>query len=372
LKAKALADIDMLFNLGKVYFYNCDFNKAEYYFELYKKTAKIKSSFDIGNIIEINNILTHISAEKLDTNKSLVLQNEVSSTLDNKIKKMYCAKCYFQMGLISFYQREFLDAKSNFEKSLKYATSVKNDSDQGYAHYGMALYFYKKNSETKTSDHLDKAQYFANKIDDKDLIITIHLLKGIVLTHRTEFDDGFREFVKAEQINSGHKNWYLNYHIKYQIALTTRKKGDLQKAKVLYNYLYQAINNTELNKLKFKVKKEIQQIGVPDYDLIIDVPNRNVTENNLGIIPFKNCFLLIDILLLLSKEPGKIFSKEDLANLIWNEEYKPLIHDNKIYYNINRLRRMIEPINKNIKYILTSKNGYLLSSSAQVQIITHH
>ncbi|NDD91733.1 hypothetical protein EBZ37_06585, partial [bacterium] len=48
---------------------------------------------------------------------------------------------------------------------------------------------------------------------------------------------------------------------------------------------------------------------------------------------------------------------------------RPLAHDNKLYYNINRLRRLIEPDMKQPQYLLNWKEGYRLAPGLRVQVV---
>src|SRR5262249_24858664 len=93
-------------------------------------------------------------------------------------------------------------------------------------------------------------------------------------------------------------------------------------------------------------------------DMVIDTISHYVLEKHLGEIPCQNKFTLMRILLLLAELPGKEFSKEDLAQKIWGQEYNPLRHDNNIYININRLRKLVEPNPRESRYIMNGSRGY--------------
>lgn len=105
-------------------------------------------------------------------------------------------------------------------------------------------------------------------------------------------------------------------------------------------------------------------------DLEIDKNSHYVREKHLGEIPFHNKFTLMRILLLLAESPGKQFSKEDLAREIWEQEYNPLRHDNNIYININRLRKLIEPNPRESRYVMNGSRGYYMNPSMKINIST--
>jgi DNA-binding winged helix-turn-helix (wHTH) protein len=54
---------------------------------------------------------------------------------------------------------------------------------------------------------------------------------------------------------------------------------------------------------------------------------------------------------------------------VWKEKYRPEVHDNKLYYNINRLRKLIEPDMKHPKYLMNWREGYRLAPGLKVQFV---
>jgi tetratricopeptide (TPR) repeat protein len=103
-------------------------------------------------------------------------------------------------------------------------------------------------------------------------------------------------------------------------------------------------------------------------DIEIDRNSNYVREKHLGEIPFHNKFTLMRILCLLAETPGREFSKEELAKEIWGQEYNPLRHDNNIYININRLRKLLEPNPRESRYVMNGSKGYYFNPSMKVNI----
>jgi len=103
-------------------------------------------------------------------------------------------------------------------------------------------------------------------------------------------------------------------------------------------------------------------------DIEIDRNSHYVREKHLGEIPFHNKFTLMRILLLLAESPGKEYSKEQLAKEIWEQDYNPLRHDNNIYININRLRKLIEPNPRESRYVMNGARGYYFNPAMKVNI----
>lgn len=58
-----------------------------------------------------------------------------------------------------------------------------------------------------------------------------------------------------------------------------------------------------------------------------------------------------EILMLLAKNKGRVFSKEQIYNSVWNNEY--VFDERNMTAYINKIRRKIEPDPEHPKYIIT-------------------
>ena len=102
--------------------------------------------------------------------------------------------------------------------------------------------------------------------------------------------------------------------------------------------------------------KEEENI-IENGDLVLDKSNRRLTilgvEYNLTSKEF-------DMLLLLVTNPKKVFSREDLLNTIWGDDYPG--DERTVDVHIRRLREKIEPNPKEPKYVRTKWGvGYYLA-----------
>jgi len=84
-------------------------------------------------------------------------------------------------------------------------------------------------------------------------------------------------------------------------------------------------------------------------ELVIDLEKRRVFLNNENIELTPKEF---DLLYLMASHPGKIYTRENLLNLIWGTQYGGYEHT--VNSHINRLRSKIEKDVSNPKYIITS------------------
>ena len=84
-------------------------------------------------------------------------------------------------------------------------------------------------------------------------------------------------------------------------------------------------------------------------EIVIEVNKRKVTLNGNRIELTPKEF---DLLHLLASHPGKIYTREQLLNILWGYQYNGYEHT--VNSHINRLRSKIEPNISDPKYILTS------------------
>ena len=126
--------------------------------------------------------------------------------------------------------------------------------------------------------------------------------------------------------------------------------------------------NSHAQRYVYEFFEDFHFIQNQSIDIEIDRNSHYVREKHLGEIPFHNKFTLMRILCLLAETPGKEFSKEQLAKEIWEQEYNPLRHDNNIYININRLRKLIEPNPRESRYVMNGSRGYYFNPAMKVNI----
>ena len=102
--------------------------------------------------------------------------------------------------------------------------------------------------------------------------------------------------------------------------------------------------------------------------MIFDRKHRSIVERQKGCISFKNQHILWDIMGLLASRPGAAFSKQKLVERIWKQDYMPLVHDNKIYVTLKRLRELVEQNSRQPVYIRRNKEGYHLNGEARILV----
>jgi DNA-binding winged helix-turn-helix (wHTH) protein len=107
-------------------------------------------------------------------------------------------------------------------------------------------------------------------------------------------------------------------------------------------------------------------------DFCFEVNRGLLTSPNGQQLDLGGQFVLQDLLALFAKYPDRSFSKEEIVRAVWDEDYDPTVHNNKLYVTIRRLRRMLQQMDLAVpssSLIVRSKDGYRLDPEVHVQML---
>jgi len=186
----------------------------------------------------------------------------------------------------------------------------------------------------------------------------MHMLYGNIYRDLGKFDESMSHYDMAINLLQQKNCWNLYGYILLGKGIVLKKKGEFNQSLIYFNLAINTISQKNFKRLSNLLMSQVEDVNDSSVDLYLDRHNRVIHEKSIGIIDFKHRFVLLEILFLLAKSPGKHFNKDDLAKMIWKDEYNPLIHDKLIYTSISRLRKLIEPKGSSRKYILRGKDGY--------------
>ena len=188
-----------------------------------------------------------------------------------------------------------------------------------------------------------------------------------------------QEYIKAERLswelyeeaNKTNNTFYIPY-ILFSMAWCHLKLKNKEQAQMFFNLAEKNVNKER--KLLMLYMEHFKQVMLDEkeeaknYDLVFDAHDFTIVEKHKGCIELKNQFILIDLLKLFVLNPGVSYSKEQIVQKIWKQDYLPEIHDNKIYVTIKRLREMIEVNSCKPRYICRNNAGYHFSKQAKILI----
>jgi DNA-binding winged helix-turn-helix (wHTH) protein len=137
-------------------------------------------------------------------------------------------------------------------------------------------------------------------------------------------------------------------------------------AKSYYQMANNLVENNECVRLGMILKQDFRDLELYMQKSIDANQKWQLGENSLnhplkGYLEFKGQQSLVILLKLLMSESNRVFSKEEIVRTLWQEEYNPLIHDNRIYVTVKRLRVFLEVNYKSPQYLIRKRGGYLFN-----------
>jgi hypothetical protein len=170
-------------------------------------------------------------------------------------------------------------------------------------------------------------------------------------------------------------NWYHYLYVLYSFAVISRHEQDFVQAKFYLDLLEKAVVQDELKNLRSGIVEERMKLNLNRVDLEIDL-NRSLVRTREGEINLRRQHLLIEILHQLAIAHGRDpddskqgLSKAEIIEKVWGESYNPEAHDGKLYYNINRIRKLLEPDQRKPQYLLNWRQGYRLAPELKIRMI---
>jgi len=200
------------------------------------------------------------------------------------------------------------------------------------------------------------------------------LLLGNVAERQRQFEDATRWYQKAHSTFLAEHNWYYHLYVLYGYARIARMQQNYAQAYWYLELVDRAASGPEFGLLRREIEGERNRLQQDAVDLLIDSRKGVVQTREAGAISLKKQYVLLHILEALSEAHGiegddqeRGLSKAEIIEKVWKESYRPEAHDNKLYYNINRLRKLIEPDVRQPQYLLNWKEGYRLAPGLRVR-----
>ena len=278
---------------------------------------------------------------------------------------------YYTLALAATFRNEHSQALEYLEKALALALAADSKEDMCYAIHGLASVYRSLGRIEDSLKEIYNLRVFFQVLDLPDLEISSQILNGNILINLKRYDEAIEVFWKAFEALKARKNVYTYVSLLFNMAYTYAEAGEVDLAKT-YIRLARQMADPENFVFLFRRINELEQRiagkNESNFDLVFNTGSNSVVERKKGKIDFKNQFILLDMLKLFLRNPGEVYSKENLVKAVWKQEYDPSVHDNKIYVTIKRLRQLIEPDFDKPRYIYRAKNGYYLNRNAKVSI----
>lgn len=211
---------------------------------------------------------------------------------------------------------------------------------------------------------------------------TAHLVLAYIEEKKKAYDHALRHYQRAHRFFLSEHNWYYHLYVLYGYARLARLQQNYSQAYWYLDLVDQACAGPEFGLLRKLVAREMISLEQDAVDLLIDSRKGIVRTREQSAIPLGKQYVLLQILEALSDAHGALaesdavgaqgLSKGEIIERVWHEKYRPEQHDNKLYYNINRLRKLIEPDVRKPQYLLNWKEGYRLAPGLKIQWVGEH
>ena len=203
----------------------------------------------------------------------------------------------------------------------------------------------------------------------------IYLQLGWLRLRRRDAEGAQPWIEKAHASFLAHHNWYSHLYVLYAYACMARVRNDFIRANWYLDLLDNSAQGPSFAFFREQLAVERRRLQQESVDLQIDGRKLQVKTREKSGISLGKQYVLLHILEALCEahhqqggDSDRALSKADLIERVWGEKYRPHAHDNKLYYNINRLRKLIEPDMKEPQYLLNWKEGYRLAPGLKVQL----
>jgi pentatricopeptide repeat protein len=288
------------------------------------------------------------------------------------------------------------EAKIALDTSYKYIHGTEENIHQKKLEVEWAKYFLAEGNYTKALEIVEKSLDGFDALNRNDDLCKLYCVAARINIIRKEYVKAFEIILRMEEVAK--KNFMkldlLDAKLlKIIVCKALRKEHllaeELEEAKKLiskkiggiaYMVILSKIQGHIQDHSVFLrknqdliVKYYLKGLGVfhsedEDHDIILDYKRKTIFEKSVGEIYMGNKGLLLRILLTLIEKKGQVIAKEELFEKVWQDLYDPIKHDNLIYININRLRKLIEPDAKKNRYILNMAGGYMFNDAVSFYI----
>jgi len=359
------------YQLGKIHYDKSDLLEAEANFE--KALSCASQPKDLFSVLKMLGFLIRINSEKLndDRAQSYIIKAEESLELLGQTLGSLNAEYFYNAGIISNYRGDFVAAKENFNLAYKKSKESNEPDLLAKTLLALATNAYNRSEYDEALDLLGQLNQLLTIINKDYLSGAMYMFSAKVYLELSQTDNALKFFKEANNILHRKKCWNLYGYILLGKGTVYKKAGDFDRALLFFQLALESIDTSVFKRLARLIREEIEDVNDSSVDIYLDRTNRKVKERNLGTIDFKHRFVLLEILFLLAKNPGAYFDKEQLARMIWKDEYNPLIHDKLIYTSVSRLRKLIEPTKSDKigkrKYIIRGKDGYTFNPHVKIR-----
>lgn len=360
----------------------CELKEARETYQLAFEIAKEQS--DLRVMMESLAGLLRLAGEALDNDAMKRLEQELDAMIEAHPKQVppmvwYC-KCVIARAL----NDSFL-AQRHIHRHLRAVRQEGPSQDSEILSYDdafarawvmMATILWQRGRYARS---LQLVQVLLARFESRNLRNVngmLYQLTGSIYEKQRKYDEALKWYHKAHAAFLASHSWYYHLYVLYAYARLARYQRNFSQAYWYLDLIEKASQSPEFGLLKREIALEKGRLESDAVDLLIDSRQCLIQTREAGEIALGKQYVLLHILEALSDahhgsevERERGLSKAEIIEKVWKEKYRPEAHDNKLYYNINRLRKLIEPDVHKPKYLVNWREGYRLAPGLKVQFI---
>jgi DNA-binding winged helix-turn-helix (wHTH) protein len=365
--------------LGDLFFEKCALDKSREAF--FTAFTLAKRHRDYAAAAEALTGLVRLANEALDDESTTIWADELEAMV--KGKKKLPAMVWYCRGAIARHRRELRLAQRCFHRYLREVRVEKPDPQsarvltqedglaRGWSMIAVIAFQRGDLARARVIGEQVLKRFEAKRL--RRVNGNMFLLMGKLAERERRIDDAMVHFRKSHAAFLAEHNWYYHLHVLYAYARLARAQQNYPQAYWYLELMEQAVGGPGFGAMQKEIQAERKRLEQDAVDLLIDSRKAVVRTRESGQISLRKQYVLLNILEALSTahdlggEAEGGLSKAEIIQKVWNEPYRPEAHDNKLYYNINRLRKLIEPDMKSPQYLLNWREGYRLAPGLRVQ-----
>jgi hypothetical protein len=385
-----------LLRRGNLRVEKCELKEARQFFELALEKAK-----QIRDYRGMSDSLARLLRYSSEINDEVATQkwiNELEIFVAQNEGRL-TPQVWYCKGIVAFRNSQFRKAQVLFHRFWREVEEEENDPKNAPETFESSAHreeFIRESMRSKaqallalalvaqSQGKIRRAQYFgevilsyAERERPRGILASAYLMLCRLAERSNDTVTAKKWLQKAFAESVSEHNWYHYLFVLYGFARVSRLEQDFIQARFFLDLLEKAVVQEEFKGLRHEIAEERVKLNLNRVDLEIDL-NRSVIRTREGEINLRRQHLLIEILyqLALAHHPKEddLDSKQGLAKSeiiekVWRESYNPEAHDGKLYYNINRIRKLIEPDQKKPQYLLNWRQGYRLAPELRIRIV---
>lgn len=344
--------------LAKAFFQICKFSEA---LNILKEIRLNETELSAEEFADFFALKIRIYSERMDRDQILMAYSElISNRVQHNINKS--SRLNYSLGISEYYMGRIELASNYFKQSL---TCSNSDNEKINALLGLASINFDKTKPNIFFNYLNEILPLTkSKKSEGNIACHLFFAKAFL-----ELGEPLKSLEHLDEMKDSCKSNDYIYMSLYALLLKSKclmSIGNLTEAKLNLNILDSLVDPFELKLLK-------SQIDHLNESLIGDKPQQKVlfydqvkktiiVKPSGKVFEMKNQFILEGLLKLLGNSGAMGISKEKITTSLWNENYAPQIHDNKIYVHIKRLRKLLGENGNESCFIKRTINGYGISS----------